>query len=362
MSLEVRIAGPDLDVAHNLSNGAPELVLGRDDGCDVCLPDPERNVSRRHLALWAAGGELHFRVLSEVNGVEMPFGEAPPGARGVLPLGQRLKVGLYEVSNTAATQIDNDPWAVFDREGSGIAPVPAALTASPEADPFGDWGFEASGAMEAASLAAGDVSAFFQGLGIEAGSMTRGELEAMGRLVRVLVLGILDLHAEVADVKQELHSEDRTMVAASRDNNPLKTSWPVGTKLRYLFGGQLGAAGYMLPERALRELIVDLVAHNAASAAAARSAIAGTLSEHAPAALKAKLIGDGVKIFESAQAWDAFCKYYDEQGADLDGWAAARSILRRGVPVGKPTCAARDSSAPAFMNTAEPEARISSYR
>jgi predicted component of type VI protein secretion system len=97
MSLEVRIAGPDLDVAHSLSDGAPELVLGRDDGCDVCLPDPERNVSRRHLALWAAGGELHFRVLSEVNGVEMPFGEAPPGARGVLPLGQRLKVGLYEV-------------------------------------------------------------------------------------------------------------------------------------------------------------------------------------------------------------------------------------------------------------------------
>src|SRR6478735_11957419 len=97
MALELRIAGPGLDVVRRLAAGDAELVLGRDADCTVCLPDPQRNVSRRHLALWVEAGELHFRVLSVVNGVEMPFGEAPPGARGVLPLGQTLKLAEYTV-------------------------------------------------------------------------------------------------------------------------------------------------------------------------------------------------------------------------------------------------------------------------
>jgi predicted component of type VI protein secretion system len=149
--------------------------------------------------------------------------------------------------------------------------------------------------------------------------MSKGELEAMGRLVRLLALGALDLHSSVTGVRQELKSEDRTMVAP-RDNNPLKTGWPAETKLRYLFGGRLAAAGYVPQERAVREILVDLVAHNAASAAAARGALEGTLRDLAPAALKAKLLGEGMKLFEGARAWDAFCKWHEEQGADMQRW------------------------------------------
>src|SRR3954447_21098527 len=98
MVLELRIAGPGLDGVRRLKAGEPQLVLGRDADCAICLPDPQRNVSRRHLSLWIDNGELNFRVLSVVNGVEMAFGEAPPGARGVLPPGQALKVGDYSVS------------------------------------------------------------------------------------------------------------------------------------------------------------------------------------------------------------------------------------------------------------------------
>ena len=49
--LELRIFGPGLDVVQVLRAGQPELVLGRDADCGICLPDPERNVSRRHLAV-----------------------------------------------------------------------------------------------------------------------------------------------------------------------------------------------------------------------------------------------------------------------------------------------------------------------
>jgi predicted component of type VI protein secretion system len=335
MALEIHVSGPGLDVTRRIAAGDEPLVIGRDPECDICLPDPERTVSRRHLELWAEGGDLHFRVVSSVNGIEMAFGEAPPGARGVLPQGQSLKVGDYVLGSQAlepdlpapAPASNDDPWAVFDRDPSGIAPAVHAASPS-EDDPFSDWGFNTTfgatqaegGALEAGSLDAGDVTAFFRGLGIETGTMSKGELEAMGRLVRVLVLGVLDLHASVTGAKQELRSEDRTMVAP-RDNNPLKTDWPADTKLRYLFGGRIAAAGYAPAERAAREVLVELVAHNTASASAARAAVEGTLRDLAPSALKTKLLGDGVKLFEGARAWDAFCKWYEEQGAEMPRWA-----------------------------------------
>ena len=332
MALEIHVSGPGLDVTRRVAQGDPQLVLGRDAECDVCLPDPERTVSRRHLALWAEGSELCFHVVSSVNGVEMAFGEAPPGARGVLPKGQSMKVGDYVVS---ATQLEEeakpapgagDPWAVLQ---ATAATMPVQAT-PPDDDPFDkDWGFATTfgpmntagaGALEAGSIEAGDVVSFFQGLGVETGAMSKGELESMGRLVRLLVLGVLDLHANVTGVKQDLRSEDRTMVA-TKDNNPLKTNWPAETKLKYLFGGRIAAAGFVPAERAIREVMVDLVAHNAASAAAARSAIEGTLRDLSPAALKKKLLGEGTKLFEGTRAWDAYSKWYEEQGVDMQKWA-----------------------------------------
>lgn len=333
MALDLHIAGPGLDVVRRLEPGQPELVLGRDSDCGVCLPDPQRNVSRRHLSLWIEEGELLFRVLSVVNGVEMPFGEAPPGARGVLALGQTLKLAEYSVSAAAVPEASTqgspkaaDPWAVFDRDGSGVPPAAPA-----EEDPFGEWGFEATfgpgpmggGALDAGKLAPGDLTSFFQGLGLDpatVGAMSQGEIEAIGQLVRTLVLGVLELHTGAMGVKKELRSDDRTMVAV-RDNNPLKTEWPQETKLRYLFGGRATGVGFVNPERAVRELLVDLIAHNNASGAASRIALESTLKEFDPDALKTRLLGEGTKLFEGTRAWDAYVKYYQGQGRDMPKWA-----------------------------------------
>jgi predicted component of type VI protein secretion system len=345
MAVELHVVGPGLDVVRRLEEGA-ELVLGRDADCGVCLPDPQRNVSRHHLSVWLETGELHFHVLSVVNGIEMPFGEAPPGARGVLPAGQTLKLAEYCVSATpaAAVQPKPDPWAVFDREGSGVAPVhpaargPAARertgglhdSGAAEEDPFGDWGFETTfgpgaigaGPLQAGTLGVGDLTSFFQGLGLDptsVGPLSQGELQTIGELVRSLALGVLELHRAATGVKDDLKAEDRTMVA-SRDNNPLKSDWQDETKLRYLFGGRAAGVALVSPARALRELLMELVAHDRASAAAARSALAATLKEFAPEALKAKLLGGGGTLFEGARAWNAYSKYYGEQGVDMDAW------------------------------------------
>jgi predicted component of type VI protein secretion system len=331
MALELRIAGPGLDVVRRLSAGDEELILGRDADCDVCLPDPQRNVSRRHLAVWVEGDELHFHVLSVVNGVEMPFGEAPPGARGVLPLGQALKVAEYSVQVeplVSAEEARADPWAVFDRDGSGAAagshiPEPA------EDDPFGEWGFETTfgpnapgGPLEAGTLGMGDLHALFRGLGLDPatlGPLSEGELEVIGKLVRTLALGLLQVHATAIGTKQGLHAEDRTLIAP-KDNNPLKSDWPDETKLRYLFGGRAAGIGFMHPDRALRDLLTEISAHEVASGVASRVALEATLKDFAPATLKGRLLGTGSRLFEAARVWDAYQKYYEELARDMPSW------------------------------------------
>jgi predicted component of type VI protein secretion system len=345
MALELRIAGPGLDVSRRLEMGQPPLVLGRDPECAVCLPDPERNVSRRHLSVWNEGDELHFHVLSVVNGIEMPFGEAPPGARGVLPLGQTLMLAEYSLTvqpvaggdATAAAQggEETDPWAALEAHSGAAAEQAPLSTApgSPEADPFGDWGFEttfgsdipgAGGGLQASSLvAAQDVSAFYRGLGLDpaqVGVLSEGELEAVGRLVRCAVLGLMQMHRAIPGSRQRMGAEEGTLLAP-RDRNPLREAeWPDATILQYLFGGRAAAGAFVAPERAVRELVDDLQVHLRATAAAARAAVEGTLREFEPEVLKEKLLGGGGGLFGAGRAWDAYVRHYNEQKADFEPW------------------------------------------
>jgi predicted component of type VI protein secretion system len=349
MALELRIEGPGLDVVRRLDPGQPPLVLGRGSECGVCLPDPQRKVSRRHLSVWFESGELHFHVLSIVNGVEMAFGEAPPGARGVLPAGQTLHLAEYRLTTRLLPDAlrHADRHALFDREHSGFAPFgdteasplmardgSASPDSSPDEDPFGEWEFEATfrprGGREAAhdtstggTSGANDLTAFFEGLGLDAaslGPLSTGELETIGKLVREMALGLLQLQSTSAGVKQHLRAEDRTRFGRGGDN-PLKTDWPEDVKLRYLFGGRSAGAGLTHPERAVRELIAELDAHEVATGTAVRDVIGAVLAEFEPATLRTKLIGDGFQLFANARSWHAYERFFAERSRDLGQWA-----------------------------------------
>lgn len=347
MTIQLHITGPGLDVLRTLASGEPELVLGRDADCHVRLPDPQRNVSRRHLALWLEQGELKFRVLSVVNGVDMPLGEVPPGALGVLPMGQVLHVGDYSV----IAELLAEPAAV-------LSPPPIAETLQPSSDddPFGDWGFQTTFGpgvlgpppLEAGDLTPGPVPSFFQGLGLDpatVGALSDNELQTIGRLVRVLALGLLELDASASAAKHEMRAEDRTMIA-DKDTNPLEGAWSEETKLRYLFGGRAAGAGFVHPERALRELLAGLIAHNSASGAAVRGVLGSTLKEFSPATLKTRLLGHGPKLFQNTRLWGAYCRYYDQEGQDLGKWTQrlvdryfAEAYLRESLRIKRETAA-----------------------
>jgi type VI secretion system FHA domain protein len=254
----------------------------------------------------------------------------------VLPVGQILKVGDYtlcaQATESAEAAPGDDPWAVLEREGSATVPVraPAAASAPAEDDPFGEWGFESTFEprmpddvpVPGGTQAPGELAAFFRGLGLDpasVGPLGEGELEEIGRLVRMVTLGLLELHAGASAVKEEMRAEDRTMLG-DKANNPLKTGWPQETKLRYVFGGRAATIGFPSPERAVHELLVELVAHGAASASASRATLESTLKEFAPAALKSRLLDGGATLFENARAWRAYCRYYAQEGQELAHW------------------------------------------
>lgn len=280
--LELRITGPGLDLVRRLETADEELLVGRDTGCAVCLPDPRRSISRRHLAVWNRGGELHFRVLSQVNGVQMPFGDAPPGAQGVLRAGERMVLADYVLSVTppparsVAEPQAADPWAVFDQQdGSGTvarprtlvpplpatAPAPALVPGAPPAaassedDPFGDWGFPSSfGPNGGEGGVVTELTPFFHGLGLPdaaAGPLADEELESMGRLVRQAIVGLLALH------QAQAHPGAAGLEGAGPPN-PLFGDEPAAAKLRYLFGGRPAQGAQLEPERALGQLLQHL--------------------------------------------------------------------------------------------------------
>ncbi len=274
--------------------GEPVLVLGRDADCAVCLPDRQRNVSRRHLSVRNEGEALHFLVLSVVNGVDVDGVEVPPGQGGVLLPGQVLVLADYRISvaAVAATSEDEtDPWTQFEKEAARLVASTTVPLAAAEDDPFGDWGFQstfgagaAHGPPHASGLAAGgDLAPFFAGLGLPAqpGQFTHGELEAMGRLTRIALQGLLQALRGAGGIRDALRPDDPT-VLEPRAANPLRMETPLESKLWYLFGGQASAAGCMAADRAVTEMVDDVLAHEVALAEAVREAMAGALREFAP--------------------------------------------------------------------------------
>lgn len=338
MSLDLHIAGPGLDVHRRLSPGEPALILGRDTDCAVCLPDPERNISRRHLSVWNDGDQLHFHVLSVVNGVDTASGELPPGSRGVLPAGEVMGLSAFRLVVTPVAEEPTvavdvaDPWAEFERAAAELVPEFGGETVPGpgEDDPFGDWGFQSTfgpgspgGGLRADALQrATDLQPFFVGLGLDPrhAGLTNGELETIGRVARVALLGLLQAAQAAQATRQEVRSEDRT-IAEGRELNPLRMDTSLETRLHYLFGGQAAAAGLMPPDRAVAQLVTELTAHEHAMGEAMREAARKIVEEFAPEALKKRLLGGGARIFESARAWDAFARDYAEQVGGDPEWS-----------------------------------------
>ncbi len=334
--LEISVTGPGLDIRRTMDEGQ-SLLVGRDTDCDLCLPDPEKTVSRHHLALWLEGGLLQLRVLSSVNGVDLPSGEVPPGGVATLVGGDVLMVGDYEIIMHPLTGqggavahgngLEDDPFGEWGFDGTMVHRFTPA-TPAPAQDPP-DSGYTqtllmprnpaASGAVEMSA----DAAAFFRGLGLEPatlGALGADDLESAGRKVRVALQGLIDLYEAKLDLSRETGADERTMVA-TRENNPLKTDLPLDIKLEYLLAGRAAGAAFAEPSAALADLVAELRIHDSAVTAASRGVVEGALREFSPAKLETRIAEDKSQgLLARLRPWDAYEKYYAGESSRMAQW------------------------------------------
>ncbi|RYX93282.1 MAG: FHA domain-containing protein [Comamonadaceae bacterium] len=348
MPLELSVSGPGLQTRRLIDEGQ-SILIGRDADCDLCLPDPERTVSRQHLVVWVEGGQLQLRVLSVVNGVDLPSGEVPPGGVAVLAAGEILMVGDYDITVQGHS-------AFSDSSASGFLDqvMPGDHGVHAEEDPFGEWGFDgtvvhrlapqpaataASGgeapaqasadASQTLRLAAvgvamtGDVAAFYKGLGLDPArlsALSAQELEAAGRKIRIVLQGLMELHSAKVELNRDMGADERTMVA-TRETNPLKTDWPLDTKIEYLLAGRSAGAAFMPPEAAIAALVAELRIHDMSVTAASRAVVEGALREFDPGKIEARIGEDkSAGILAKLRPWDAYAKYYAGESGRMAQW------------------------------------------
>jgi type VI secretion system FHA domain protein len=279
-------------------------------------------------------------ALDHVDDVNLPLRLPPVGPPTVAPplpsddpwsgLGGDWGVSApAAVSPAAAVPVvpppAEDPFAavagdnVFD--GWGERPVtesPSAPTVTPAPPP--------ATPVKATADAdrAAELAAFAAGIGLPANRVTNMKEEDWrhaGQMLRRLIEGLTELLAVRATLKAELRTEDRTMLGA-RDNNPLKMKLPLATVVQFFFGGPKPVKVFMPPERALREVFVDMHAHEIATLAAARAAIEGALLEFDPAELEKKHQDkrNPLQVVNKARLWEAHRKDYEARSAALADW------------------------------------------
>lgn len=338
MPLELSVTGPGLQIKRVIDEGQ-SILIGRDSDSDLCLPDPDKTVSRQHLVVWVEASQLQFRVLSVVNGVDLPSGEVPPGGVAVLVSGDVLMVGDYHI--TVAGQLAA-PAAAASAAGALGQFMPDVHGVHADDDPFGEWGFDATvvhrfipqpatpspepgQAQRMAPVGVamtGELAPFYRGLGIDPdalNALSPAELEAAGRKVRVALQGLMTLYSAKLDLNRDMGADERTMVA-TRENNPLKTDWSLDSKIDYLFTGRAASNAFMEPEQALSDLVAELRIHDLAVTAASRAVLEGALREFDPPKLEVRMSQDKAALLAKLRPWDAYSRYYADECSRMAQW------------------------------------------
>ena len=305
-------------------------TIGRSPDSDWVLPDDSRYVSSRHAMIDYQGGAYYLVDTSKngvyVNGADTPVGQGHPQR---LFDGDQLRIGEFEVAvdisggdeelrgddgmrdsivraqlvpedeSVELTLVSEDRLmgnsnlqrhllptrAVVPRaKGTPVRPVavpnapkkPAAATTTAPVPAPGD--------SEQRALAL-----FLEGAGIKpetiAGNTPAAVLQGSGKLLRVMVSGLMELLRERSHMKDTFRLPQTLMQAAQ--NNPLKFSPSVDEALQCLFNDR-GAGAYLGAEDAVRAGFRDVRQHEQALVKAMLRAVQDYVDRFDPAELKSR--------------------------------------------------------------------------
>ncbi len=303
-------------------------TIGRSPDSDWVLPDASRYVSSRHAMIDYQGGAYYLVDMSRngvfVNGSDTPVGQGHPQR---LFDGDQLRIGDFEIAvdiSGGDEELQNDdgmrdsivraqlvpedesvelqlvaedkltrdsnlqrhlaPARPSVARGKVAPPRPVAVPAAPKKLVGAVTKVPAPTDPEQRALAL-----LLDGAGIKpetvAGRTPSEVLQGSGKLLRVMVSGLMELLRERSHMKDTFRLPQTMMQAAQ--NNPLKFSPSVDEALRYLFNDR-GDGAYLSAEDAARAGFQDVRQHEQALVKAMLQAVQDYVERFDPEELKSR--------------------------------------------------------------------------
>lgn len=336
---------------------APGGTIGRSVDNDLVLPDEDRAISRLQAVVHiASSGDC--RLTSHGSVIAVLHNQVPlaRGSQIALHHGDMLGIGGYKilVSDPARQQeapfSDVDPLALFGEDRSlpadplGIlqeeapTPIPSAdvqtaeqLAARTARQNDARLGIEPvshdapPGETHAADCNAERLlAALMEGMGLEHGpgkpQLTEDQLRVTGRMLSLFSQGTVALLSSRSILKRGVKAE-MTMIL-NEANNPFKILPSGKTVLMQIYQSQM--PGFMAPEQAVRDALVDLQAHQLGMIAGIRAIIAAMLQSFNPQRLEEHARRDGVLPkfglpgSRKAAMWEAFQRHYQHTSGEIE--------------------------------------------
>jgi len=349
----------DRDVPVSCDFTPPGGTIGRSSDNDLVLPDPDRAISRlQALVHVTAGGECRLTSQGSVTAV---IHNGTPLARNdqvLLRHGDRLEIGDYHIAvsdplhRQADPEVQDDPLLLFTgTHDGGSDPLGIlatdALPPSAAPDKLSAAELEQRAARDAAArlaivppgeanasvsdLSAGDISherrlflALLEGMGLEATAdntaITEEQMRLTGRLLSLFSQGTVALLSSRSILKRGVKAE-MTMIL-NEANNPFKLLPSGKTVLMQIYQSQM--PGFMPPEQAVRDALVDLQAHQLGMTSGIRAIIAAMLQSFNPQRLEDDARGDGalprlaLSSSRKAALWDYFVRHYQNTAGEIE--------------------------------------------
>lgn len=325
----------------------PGGTIGRSQDNDLVLPDESRAISRlQALVHLSHDGECRLTNQGSVTPVEHNGIALGRGMQVLLKHGDALRIGDYalEVRDPACQSDQNDPLALFagssDQPANPLgihehheaedrllvndaSPVrherhnDARLAIEPQAD-------EPRRALSSQPQDQDKlIAALLDGMGLSNGHATPIDEEQMritGRMLSLFSQGTVALLSSRSILKRGVKA-DMTMIL-NEANNPFKILPSGKTVLMQMYQSQM--PGFMPPEQAVRDALVDLQAHQLGMIAGIRAIIAAMLQSFNPARLEEQARTDGVlpklpfTSTKKAALWDYFTRNYQRTAGEIE--------------------------------------------
>ncbi|WP_343463549.1 type VI secretion system-associated FHA domain protein TagH [Pantoea sp.] len=314
--------------------------IGRSPDNDLVLPDTSRAISRlQALVHLSHEGECRLTNQGSVTAVVVNGEVLPRGVQIRLQHGDTIAIGEYGLEVRDPAHHDSrhdDPLAFFadsssDPLGLTLPPEQVSDVISPRAEKRSDPRLDIDPAEDTtaalAPLADTDrdklIAALFEGMGLnnrQSAAITEEQMRVTGRMLSLFSQGTVALLSSRSILKRGVKA-DMTMIL-NEANNPFKILPSGKTVLMQIYQSQM--PGFMPPEAAVRDALVDLQAHQLGMIAGIRAIIAAMLQSFNPQRLEDVAREEGVlpKLHFSsgrkAALWDYFSRHYQRTAGEIE--------------------------------------------